>query len=130
MISNLSVKAEVDAGTEQIRQWMREAGMLTWQDAVGNVHGRIDGALSRSDGWSCVLCGVHMKQHLLQVEGFDILGAAGSGPDAPVLLIGSHYDTVYDAGQYDGAMGIIVGAQLACRAQPLHRAASAPPPAP
>lgn len=34
---------------------------------------------------------------------------AGPDPEAPALLIGSHYDTVYDAGQYDGAMGIIVG---------------------
>lgn len=49
--------------------------MLTWQDAVGNVHGRVD----------------------------------GPDPEAPALLVGSHYDTVYDAGQYDGAMGIIVG---------------------
>ncbi len=49
--------------------------MLTWQDAVGNVHGRVE----------------------------------GPDPSAPALLIGSHYDTVYDAGMYDGAMGIIVG---------------------
>ena len=28
---------------------------------------------------------------------------------ATVLLIGSHYDTVYDAGKYDGALGIVVG---------------------
>ena len=33
----------------------------------------------------------------------------GQNPDSPVLLIGSHYDTVKDAGQYDGAMGILVG---------------------
>jgi acetylornithine deacetylase/succinyl-diaminopimelate desuccinylase-like protein len=37
------------------------------------------------------------------------MGAVGPEADAPALLIGSHYDTVYDAGQYDGAMGIIVG---------------------
>jgi hypothetical protein len=30
-------------------------------------------------------------------------------PDAPVLMIGSHYDTVHDGGKYDGALGIIVG---------------------
>lgn len=33
----------------------------------------------------------------------------GHNPDSPVLMIGSHYDTVKDAGQYDGAMGILVG---------------------
>ncbi len=48
--------------------------MRTWQDGVGNVHGRID----------------------------------GRNRDAPALLCGSHYDTVMDAGKYDGALGIIV----------------------
>lgn len=56
---------------------MREAGMRTWMDHVGNVHGRVDGA----------------------------------NASAPALLLGSHYDTVFDAGKYDGALGIIVGAQ-------------------
>lgn len=27
---------------------------------------------------------------------------------APALLLGSHYDTVKDAGRFDGAMGILV----------------------
>ena len=60
----------------QIRRWMREAGMRTWMDHVGNVHGRVDGA----------------------------------NASAPALLLGSHYDTVLDAGKFDGALGIIVGA--------------------
>ena len=33
---------------------------------------------------------------------------AGSNPDAPPLLLGSHIDTVIDAGKFDGALGIIV----------------------
>ena len=33
----------------------------------------------------------------------------GRNASAPVLLVGSHYDTVIDAGKYDGALGIIVG---------------------
>jgi len=32
-----------------------------------------------------------------------------AGPDAPRLLIGSHIDTVGNAGKYDGAMGVILG---------------------
>eukprot|EP00873_Tetraselmis_striata_P042555 jgi/Tetstr1/462819/TSEL_007769.t1 len=59
---------------DTLQEWMREAGMRTWVDGVGNVHGRID----------------------------------GKDPAAPVLIMGSHYDTVVDAGRYDGAMGIIV----------------------
>lgn len=31
----------------------------------------------------------------------------GSNPDAAPLLLGSHYDTVIDAGKYDGPLGII-----------------------
>ncbi len=32
---------------------------------------------------------------------------AGAAPDAPVLLLGSHIDTVRDAGRYDGNYGVI-----------------------
>ncbi len=32
-----------------------------------------------------------------------------AGPDAPRLLIGSHIDTVVNAGKYDGPMGVILG---------------------
>ena len=33
----------------------------------------------------------------------------GQNPENPALLIGSHYDTVKDAGKYDGALGILAG---------------------
>lgn len=33
----------------------------------------------------------------------------GARPDAPALLIGSHLDTVRDAGRYDGVLGVLVG---------------------
>lgn len=33
----------------------------------------------------------------------------GEGPNAPALLIGSHIDTVRDAGRYDGALGVLAG---------------------
>lgn len=33
----------------------------------------------------------------------------GAVPDAPALLIGSHIDTVVDAGRYDGTLGVILG---------------------
>src|SRR5262249_6326270 len=32
----------------------------------------------------------------------------GSFPDAPTLLLGSHLDTVRDAGRYDGTLGVLV----------------------
>ena len=33
----------------------------------------------------------------------------GSTPDAPALLIGSHIDSVNDAGRYDGPLGVMLG---------------------
>lgn len=64
----------------KIAQWMEEAGLTSWIDAVGNVHG-------------CTSPRVQMGSDSLQ----------------PAMVIGSHYDTVYDAGRYDGPLGIIVG---------------------
>jgi beta-ureidopropionase / N-carbamoyl-L-amino-acid hydrolase len=34
---------------------------------------------------------------------------AAAGPGAKTLVIGSHYDTVVDAGKYDGRLGILTG---------------------
>ena len=44
---------------------------------------------------------------------------AGLEPDAPALLVGSHLDTVRDAGRYDGALGVVLA--IAC-VQALHDA--------
>lgn len=43
----------------------------------------------------------------------------GQEPGAPALLIGSHLDTVIDAGKYDGMLGVVGG--IAC-VEALHRA--------
>lgn len=43
----------------------------------------------------------------------------GTEPGAPALLLGSHLDTVRDAGRYDGPLGVILA--IACVEQ-LHRA--------
>jgi allantoate deiminase len=55
--------------------WMREAGLETREDAVGNLIGR------RGDG--------------------------------PVLMLGSHLDTVVDAGRYDGPLGVLIAIEAA-----------------
>lgn len=67
--------ASVRAGN-LIRMWMEDAGLITWVDQMGNVHGRT------------------------QTEGTN-------ASDKAALLIGSHLDTVIDAGIYDGSLGII-----------------------
>ncbi|KAI0498963.1 hypothetical protein KFK09_019861 [Dendrobium nobile] len=56
-----------------IQKWMEDAGLKTWVDYMGNVHGR----------------------------------AGGVNATAEALLIGSHMDTVIDAGMFDGSLGII-----------------------
>ncbi|WP_210495781.1 allantoate amidohydrolase [Microvirga antarctica] len=33
----------------------------------------------------------------------------GQNPDRPALIIGSHIDTVVDAGRYDGTLGVVLG---------------------
>ncbi len=61
--------------------WMADAGLQTWQDAAGNLHGR----------------------------------AAGATADAPTLLLGSHLDTVVDAGRYDGVVGVLMAVRTVAR---------------
>jgi len=39
----------------------------------------------------------------------------GSEPDLPALLLGSHIDTVPDAGRYDGMLGVLLAIQVVSR---------------
>eukprot|EP00892_Ulva_mutabilis_P005643 jgi/Ulvmu1/3450/UM016_0070.1 len=57
----------------KIKTWMELAGMRSWVDSIGNVHGEL------------------------------------RGPEAThgAIVLGSHYDTVRDAGAYDGTLGIV-----------------------
>jgi allantoate deiminase len=41
----------------------------------------------------------------------NLIGTLGAG-ERPVVVIGSHFDTVVDAGRYDGTLGILLG--IAC----------------
>ncbi|TQU16718.1 Zn-dependent hydrolase, partial [Xanthomonas perforans] len=57
--------------------------------------------------------GTWMRAAGMQVR-IDPLGTlvgryAGTRPDTPALLIGSHLDSVRDAGRYDGPLGILLG---------------------
>lgn len=36
----------------------------------------------------------------------------GSDPEAPVILIGSHVDSVYDGGTFDGPLGVLAGVEV------------------
>ncbi len=78
------------ACARRLEGWMREAGFdEVCIDAVGNVVGVFHGSRDADD------------------------------PNAKRLLTGSHYDTVRNAGRYDGRLGILV--PMAC-VEALHRA--------
>jgi allantoate deiminase len=72
---------------EAVAGWLRDAGMSVRRDAIGNVVGRYEAA------------------------------PAESPAGARTLLLGSHVDTVRDAGKYDGPLGVLVA--IAC-VQRLH----------
>ncbi|SUW65190.1 N-carbamoyl-L-amino acid hydrolase [Buttiauxella agrestis] len=61
-----------------VASWMEQVGMTTWQDAVGNICGRYEGAR----------------------EG------------AQAVLLGSHLDTVRNAGRYDGMLGVLTALEV------------------
>lgn len=71
-----------------------DAGLHSWVDAVGNVHGTVE-VLPCSSRVSTPI--MSLTPGLCQ----------GENPCGGALVLGSHYDTVLDAGKYDGALGVI-----------------------
>jgi allantoate deiminase len=72
-LTRVFLSPEQRAASELVLGWMREAGMSTRLDPVGNVVGRYE----------------------------------GDRPGLPCLMLGSHLDTVRDAGKYDGMLGVV-----------------------
>jgi len=68
--------------SDLVGEWMRQAGLDVYEDAVGNLIGRRE---------------------------------AATGPGAPAFVLGSHLDTVRDAGRYDGPLGVVAGVAVAER---------------
>jgi allantoate deiminase len=80
-LERVHLSPEHRAANDLVEQWMREAGLSTWQDPAGNMCGRLEGAT----------------------------------PGLPALLLGSHIDTVPDAGRYDGMLGVLLAIAVAKR---------------
>src|ERR1700731_640249 len=72
-----------------VGSWMREAGMEVREDAIGNLIGHYPSQSPKSP----------------------------QNPEPKILLLGSHLDTVRDAGKFDGPLGVLVA--IAC-VQHLH----------
>ncbi len=86
---------------EVISSWLRNIGMTVQIDAIGNLIGRYDYRSANGD-----------KPH-----SHDHRNADGDKPRPydyrrHTLLLGSHLDTVRNAGKYDGVLGIMIA--LAC----------------
>jgi allantoate deiminase len=83
-IERVYLSAEHARVNRLVAEWMRELGMTSRQDAAGNLVGRLEvGSPS---------------------------GAVRD--DAPALVLGSHLDTVPDAGRYDGILGVLVALEV------------------
>lgn len=77
-LTRVYLSPEHQQANAQVGEWMRAAGMRVWQDEVGNICGRYEGA----------------------------------EPGAQALLLGSHLDTVRNAGRYDGMLGVLSAIEI------------------
>ena len=101
-------------------------------DAAGRVMSRADelatctevpGEITRRYGTPALLEARGLLDGWMRAAGMttridrvgNLIGATAAGHDRPAFVIGSHFDTVVDAGRYDGALGILVG--IACAEQ-------------
>ncbi|HEY3991658.1 MAG TPA: M20/M25/M40 family metallo-hydrolase, partial [Ktedonobacteraceae bacterium] len=80
---------------EAIQGWLLAAGMTVEIDAMGNLLGRREASLPfpREEARASI----SSKQ-----------GKEAGRPRAKTLLLGSHLDTVRDAGKYDGLLGVMI----------------------
>jgi allantoate deiminase len=83
-LTRVYLSAQHLQANQRVAEWMHQAGMLVWQDSVGNICGRYE--------------------------------AVQEG--APAVLLGSHLDTVRNAGRYDGMLGVLTAIEVV---QSLHQ---------
>ncbi len=58
-----------------------------------------------------------MREAGLEAREDPLGNLSGRRGDRPVLMVGSHLDTVIDAGRYDGPLGVLIGIEAAERVQ-------------
>src|SRR5437667_2833428 len=92
-----------------VASWMAQAGMTVRQDGIGNVIGRYAAVESPKSKVQSPKSKIHSSQSTVH--------SSQSRVRSEVLLLGSHLDTVRDAGKFDGALGVLVA--IAC-VQDLH----------
>jgi allantoate deiminase len=95
------------ASTQQLVRMLEQLGRVT-DEPRRLTRTYLSPAMARADA----LVGRWMKQAGLQVR-VDAVGnligrREGTTPGAKTLLLGSHLDTVRDAGKFDGALGVLL----------------------
>src|ERR1700730_11496326 len=73
MITRTFLSPAMQKANQLVAEWMREAGLATAEDRVGNL-----------------------------------VGQSAADPGAPVFLLGSHLDSVRNAGRFDGPLGVLL----------------------
>ncbi|MPR06611.1 allantoate amidohydrolase [Microvirga tunisiensis] len=99
--TDLTLGRRVMAMIEELAQHTDEPGRLT-RLYLSDAHRRAADATLR------LMQEAGLNAHI------DALGSVigrveGANPEAPALLIGSHIDSVVDAGRYDGNLGVVLG---------------------
>ena len=86
--------------------WMKAAGLQVREDSTGNLIGRLEAA-NPAVGNDGAKAGRTVKAAAL-VAGPVRRGGAGRSALPKTLLLGSHLDTVRDAGRFDGPLGVLL----------------------
>jgi allantoate deiminase len=99
--TDLSLGRRVMAMIEELARHSDEPGRLT-RLYLSDAHRRA------ADATLGLMQAAGLNAHI------DALGSVigrieGADPEAPALLIGSHIDSVVDAGRYDGNLGVVLG---------------------
>lgn len=78
-VTRLAYTKEYKGALDEVKNWMKQAGMKVRLDAAGNLIGRKE----------------------------------GNDKNAKPVVIGSHIDSVFNAGKYDGIIGVLGGIEVA-----------------
>src|SRR6266478_2479391 len=104
---------------ELVGEWMRAAGMDVRSDAIGNLIGRYDShslkskVLSLKSKLHSPRSTVHGPESKVQSpKSRAERGGLSAEGERKLFLLGSHLDTVRDAGKFDGPLGVL--AAIAC----------------
>lgn len=104
MHSYASCGSQIMNRTDVLAQHTETPGMLTRTYLTPEHHS----AAAQLAEWMCA-AGMNVRRDMAG----NVIGRyEGLEPDAPALLTGSHFDTVRNAGKYDGNLGILL--PLAC----------------